>query len=494
LPDVKIDFDIVELLPRPRKPTTDATRRPMQEIAFRANAWLLTDDQTLRALFLADEAIADIAEELDRTMDAVRTRIHDLGLRRNSVQPWTSLDDQELIQRYGTEPTADLARDLGRSCAATYARAGLLGLTEGQPPAWTDWEDDQLREGYRRAIAVADIAVMIGRPVSGTASRACSLGLKHPSNADGWTGEEVARAIELAEGGALYVDIIEQLASEGFPRRSKAGFGSKIRSTGYGRGWGRSWTPEEDELLKKSYREGRSLTPLQTRLGRSQHSIRWRSEHLGLIGTHPNKNGFRGGPDWTEEDIAFLKANYGKLKTADLAKAMGRSKGAVFTRANVLGLQHGYIRPWEGEDHDLLVYAFENGIAIADVAKALERKAMSVSKYATKHGMSFGRRDRLDGEVTRARLKSMKEERERSVRMPSRRIKAHEHPNDTANGQPGHDQQGDEAVQRDRRRHHLRAIAERSARRREERRNRYRYQRRSCRADRIGRRVRNSIS
>src|SRR3546814_20121828 len=79
---------------------------------------------------------------------AVAERVTLLGLRRNSVRPWTEFDDAELVRRYGSDPTAAIASHLGRSCAAVYARAGFLDLTDVTPPAWTGWEDAQLVEGY----------------------------------------------------------------------------------------------------------------------------------------------------------------------------------------------------------------------------------------------------------------------------------------------------------------------------------------------------------
>jgi hypothetical protein len=67
----------------------------------------------------------------------------------------------------------------------------------------------------------------------------------------------------------------------------------------------------------------------------------------------------------------------------------------MFSRANLLGLIHGYIRPFSADETRALDLAFRHGIAIADLAAALDRKACSVSKYATNHGIRFGRRTRV---------------------------------------------------------------------------------------------------
>lgn len=98
------------------------------------------------------------------------------------------------------------------------------------------------------------------------------------------------------------------------------------------------------------------------------------------------------GPDWTDAQEAFLREHYGKMPNQSLAAQLGRTKAAMFSRANLLGLVHGYIRPFSADETRALDLAFRHGVAIADLATALGRKACSVSKYATNHGIRFGRR------------------------------------------------------------------------------------------------------
>ncbi|MDF0543825.1 hypothetical protein PX699_15845 [Sphingobium sp. H39-3-25] len=388
---LNLDADVVELAPAPR-PFLES--QPLREMAYRADAWTPAESERLRALFLEDIAISDIALALARGRAAVAERIALLGLRRNSTRTWTELDDAELTRRYGAQPTAAIASDLGRSCSAVYARARLLDLTEGNPPEWTPWEDAQLIEGYRRGVPLAQIATLIGRPFGGLSSRAGYLGIVHANHPPDWSEQETARALELAEQGHRYTAIVAMLVEEGFPQRTIRGFGLAIRKLGYGRGWGRAWTPEEDALLRKAYTEGTSLTPLRRQLGRTSGSLRHRAEYLALRGLHANRNGWRIGPDWTDAEEARLRADYGRVPTKLLAARMGRTKAALTSRANSLGLVHGYIRPFSDEETRALDIAFRTGVSIADLAVALDRKAMSLSKYATNHGYQFGRRPR----------------------------------------------------------------------------------------------------
>lgn len=388
-----LDADIVELAPAPVA-LGPADASPLREMAFRADAWTPQETEQLRVLFAADAAICDMAQALGRGRAAVAERITLLGLRRNSARPWTDLDDAELVRRYGAEPTAAIASDLGRSCSAVYARARLLDLSEINPPEWSAWEDAQLVEGYRQGVPLKQIATLVGRPLGGLSSRAGYLGIVHANHPPDWSEAEAARALELAEAGHRYIAIIAMLADEGFPARSSRGFGLAMRKLGYGRGWGRSWTAEEDALLSQAYGKGTSLTPLRQQLGRTAGSLRHRAEYLKLRGSHVHRNGWRLGPEWTQADEAMLRAEYGRTGTKALAAKLARTKAALTSRANSLGLVHGYIRPFTDDETKALHIAFRTGVSIADFALALDRKPMSVSKYATNHGLRFGRRPR----------------------------------------------------------------------------------------------------
>ena len=372
------------------------------EMTYRAGAWTPDDLRNLRRMFAEDASIEAIAAALGRGRAGVADRICVLGLRRHSTRPWTEMEDTDLSRRYGQVATATIASELGRSCAAVYARAGLLDLTEGNAPPWTEWEDAQLRSGFATGVPTAKIASIIGRPHSGLVSRASKLGLRHPSHSPDWSDAEIERAIALSEGGHRYGTIRGLLAGEGFPSRTRPAFQAMMNRTGHGTGWGRAWTQEEDELLTRAYQTSASLTPLRHRLGRSQFSIRWRAEYLGLRGTHANRNGWRTAPDWTDADLDQLRADYGRVPTPELARRMGRTRASLTTRANVLGLVHGYHRAWSPDERRALLIAHEHDIAISDLAVALGRNFAGVHKYAAKQGLGFGRRPRRDAPPTLA--------------------------------------------------------------------------------------------
>jgi hypothetical protein len=384
-------FDMVELTPW--VPPTPASG-PLREIAFNSRAWLPEDDRRLREMFAADVALSVLAWTFDRTESAVRERLRVLGLRRRSALPWNELEDAELARRYGAEPAADIALDLGRTVQAVYVRAQTLGLGEPNPPRWTPWEDAQLREAYARDLPLPQISRLIGRPMSGVVSRASTIGLRRPSTPEGWTDAEDVRLLELAHEGLTYPNIATTMAAEGFPRRTKLGIKPRLTKLGYGRGWGRNWTPEEDDRLRQAYARGENLRTVGAEFDRGPCSIRWRVEHLGLQGSHPRPNGWRQGPDWTEADSDVLRAEFGKTPTRDLAQRLNRGLKAVLQRANAMGLVHGMHKPWTDDHARAVAIAWRVGLGLTDLSIALGRQVAPISKYAQRMGLSFSDPDR----------------------------------------------------------------------------------------------------
>ena len=339
-----LPFHIVELVPCPGLPAVPSA--PLRELAFRSDAWLPQDLDFLQSSFAADEDLHAIGASLGRTFAAVQTKISELGLRRTSRRPWTELDREYLAQHYGAMPTSAIAAALARTPGAVYAQAGIDGLTEGNSPDYTDWEVAQIRAGYAQGVPVAQLAVLIGRPMSGMASLASKLGIKHANAPPDWTDAEQQRALVLAEEGRRYRQIAADLAGEGFPPREHGVVGQVLRKLGYDRGWGRRWLDEEKALLRQTYERGSSLTPLRDRLGRSRTSIAWQTRELGLQGTHARPNGWRTEPTWTDAELATLRRDYGQMRTQELANG-GHSVGCHADNAKgERAGNNGYVTSW----------------------------------------------------------------------------------------------------------------------------------------------------
>jgi hypothetical protein len=388
----ELPFDLIELVPCPALSTAPSPGAPLRELAFRKDSWLPDEIDRLRAMFAADESVDDIAASLDRGLHGVRSKIAELGLRRHSTRPWTEMDDAYLAQAYGQEATSTIAAVQGRSVAAIYARAGLLGLTEGNAPAYTDWEIAQIRAGYAEGVPVAQLGVLIGRPASGIATVASRLGIRHANGPADWSDAEQQRTLELAETGIRYAAIAERLEAEGFPHRLGRTVGQTLLRLGYGRGWGRPWLEEENDLIRQSYARGDSLAPLQNRLGRSRASIAHQAGVLGLQGTHTRPNGWRTEPPWTEAQIAILRRDYGRVKLKELETSLGRKKGGIYNKAFQLGLNSGYFRAFSDEENRAIGIARDHGVSLTDLSAALDREPAVVSKQAIKLGIPFATR------------------------------------------------------------------------------------------------------
>ena len=384
-------FDLVELVPCPGL-VRDSPGVALREMAFREDAWLPEEIDRLRAWFGDDEDLGEVAVRLGRTLAAVRTKVAEPGLRRNSSRPWTEMDDATLAAHYGADAASAIASVLGRSAAAIYARAGLLQLTEGMEPPWSEWEIAQVRAGYERGTPVAQLGVLIGRTTSAVATLASKIEIRHANAPPDWSAVEQQRALELTGEGHRYVVIAERLRTEGHPQRFGRTVGQTLRRLGYARGWGRSWLPEEDELVRQAYRDGASLTPLRKRLGRDQSSIAYRAGELDLQGTHARPNGWRTEPVWSDAEIAILRRDYGRVPTPELAARLGRKKSGVYNKAHGLQLVHGFMRAFSDEEERAIRIAWRHGTSITDLSKALGRDPTVVSKHAIRMEIPFSAR------------------------------------------------------------------------------------------------------
>lgn len=77
------------------------------------------------------------------------------------------------------------------------------------------------------------------------------------------------------------------------------------------------------------------------------------------------------------------------MATRDLAAELGRGRLAVCQRANVLGLVHGYCRPWTDDERLAVRIGHARGLSVTVLARAIGRDVAVVSKQAIRLGLSF---------------------------------------------------------------------------------------------------------
>ncbi len=98
------------------------------------------------------------------------------------------------------------------------------------------------------------------------------------------------------------------------------------------------WTEDEDTKLRElAHRQASDIAAL---LGRTIAAVRNRLIHHGLAATRVASKGRRlgGKPSWTAEEDEVLRSLYGTMPNLEVAQRIGRTKSAVWKRANQLGL------------------------------------------------------------------------------------------------------------------------------------------------------------
>lgn len=98
------------------------------------------------------------------------------------------------------------------------------------------------------------------------------------------------------------------------------------------------WSDEEDSKLREL--ANRKASDIAALLGRTVAAVRNRLVHLGLAATRDASKGRRlgGKPSWTDEEDKTLKSLYGTMPNLEVAQRIGRTRQAVWKRANQLGL------------------------------------------------------------------------------------------------------------------------------------------------------------
>lgn len=150
----------------------------------------------------------------------------------------------------------------------------------------------------------------------------------------------------------------------------------------------KKWTKEEIKFLKERYRESSNYS-LAQQLKRSASSVLLKAKALGLtkqassivpqITAKPESVNY-----WTKEEVKFLKENYRKIPIAKIAEKLGRTVGSVsgkiFDVKTSLKKKDskGTYKAWSEED---LIYLKENygKKSTKAIAKHLKRSSASVA-------------------------------------------------------------------------------------------------------------------
>lgn len=137
----------------------------------------------------------------------------------------------------------------------------------------------------------------------------------------------------------------------------------------------RPWTSKEEHYLRKYYGK---LTALEIAriLRRSEQSVRGHIHQLGLGNYRPAA--------WTAEEIEYLRKHYGREKVSVLATELGRTTDAVELKAGKLGLRKRLVK-LDAEQTDWII-ANLGQISYDNMARHLGVSSTTVMKVAARHG------------------------------------------------------------------------------------------------------------
>lgn len=106
------------------------------------------------------------------------------------------------------------------------------------------------------------------------------------------------------------------------------------------------WSEVEDQIIRKYYKTKVPKFLIELLPTHTWHAIRGRANILGV-----RKGKYK---KWEQWEIKFLLRNYGKKRTASLARTLKRSEEAVVSRAAKLGLQTKQQRVWTKKELEIV--------------------------------------------------------------------------------------------------------------------------------------------
>lgn len=144
---------------------------------------------------------------------------------------------------------------------------------------------------------------------------------------------------------------------------------------------GRRWTEEEEEFLRKNYRDG-AISKIAAELGRSSDAVKQTAAKLKL-----KKRNF-----WTEDELIYLEyfvyENDATLKEA--AEFLGRSLIAVRSKLHEMRKEVGGIgymgKQWTKQEEAFIKNSYQI-LTCSEIASRLSKSTIAVSSHAFKLGL-----------------------------------------------------------------------------------------------------------
>ncbi|EIZ8585495.1 hypothetical protein MQY53_003064 [Salmonella enterica subsp. enterica] len=342
-----------------------------------------------------------IAEKLGRTENAVRWIIRGLDIPlTEKYRPWTAVE-KKIIRTYSSRPDGiELVASMlpWRTRGAIFRMMDKLGIA--RPRKWKE-QECQILEQYYSVEGVAVAERLPGRTPHAVRSMANQLGIKPVTGViqQKWTPEEWQRLVEnkhlpLVELAALFPDRTQVSVRKALSRM-KNGQGTMKESVPQKnhceeahRNLSQATCPElpenynnqclawtaHDLAFVKAHYGVMKTTELAEKLGRSVTSIRRvggkfvRGKNSGLKTSEKHRNHRQA---WTTRELRFVETHYGTMKTADIAKTLGRTVVSVRLEAQNLGCCKTSCIPWTEEEEAVIRREYACGTRTDKIAKLL---------------------------------------------------------------------------------------------------------------------------
>jgi hypothetical protein len=299
-----------------------------------ARRWTKAEDAYLRRCYDDGVPLLELADVLDRSVDALVARRALLGIpARRAPLAWSEFEDRLLRSAVEARvPATALAGRLERSVEQIRARRRELGLGSPMARRYTPAEDALLRDQWATSVAVGELANRLGRSPDAVRVHADTLGLHRPARRRRWTA---ADDVIVRDG---YADGLTcQRIADDVGGRTAGAVAARARKLGLTT-YARRWTARDDDRLRR-LATLRSAAEIAQALSRTPGAVRRRARTLGLANVS-SPRAARARARWSTEEDALLRLHAG-LNPGALALRLDRSDQAVMTRLRRLGLREG---------------------------------------------------------------------------------------------------------------------------------------------------------
>ena len=213
--------------------------------------------------------------------------------------------------------------------------------------SWCKWEEDFLVD-WLKDFGLHECARQLGRTPSSVALRCSWLGIRKPKQTEvepkpeAQTPEKAPeRPQDAKEGAEAGKDKGEAKTGDSGASESENGVSADSGRQVITIELPRAWTPDDDAKLLQMRGEGKTFADCGTALGRTPHACESRLLRLKKAGpvaglAPPSRS-------WSAEEDAVLRENWTKMLARDIVYLLpGRSLKAVHTRAQTLKLTDAY--------------------------------------------------------------------------------------------------------------------------------------------------------